>query len=588
MPRRLSILLPLLATASAPVGAGAFSVSARGRSGVRPTATVPSSPRAASPSNPKVRTASSRGLSMASGPPSGKRRRKRKDGRTGVAPQAPADPAASGEVSSVDAAPSEVTAMEEADAGAAFPPNSSDELFRRSMLEQRVKNERSTEDKTAEDKAAAETAAAEERAAEEKAAAEAAENEASEERAAAAAAVAAAAAAAAAEERKAAEERTALEAAEAAKRAAEETAAAEAEAARKAAEPVTMQVQDVRDIVSGRASEATVRVEQKEDDNVYIVDDADDDEDDDEWEYVNDDDNDDEDGNEDDDEFEPSRSSTVTLQVQDVRDVVSGTPSRARAQQQEEPSGIGGLLADASKLPGLLDLSSSKKTVSSRAPSPEVLAAEKEEDGLFSFLPELPDLPFGLGGNVAADDAADDAAADDDEDEWEYVDDDGTPLGDDEEWVYEDDDDQAPTGLEGLLADARAMRDEGEMRSSNSLSSRPSRDVILDEAEVDGLLSFLPFNLGGAGGATTGAGGGGGIVRDVIGSIVAVDFFLVLGLLAWFLSGIFIRSAFDNDSVQIAFNNNFEVIVQPALGILMIGSAAGAVMGDGDDDDDEK
>ena len=511
MPRRLSILLPLLATASAPAGAGAFSVSARGRSGVRPTATVPSSPRAASPSNPKVRTASSRGLSMASGPPSGKRRRKRKDGRTGVAPQAPADPAASGEVSSVDAAPSEVTAMEEADAGAAFPPNSSDELFRRSMLEQRVKNERSTEDKTA-----AETAAAEERAAEEKAAGEAAENEASEERAAAAAAVAAAAA----EERKAAEERAALEAAEAAKRAAEETAAAEAEAARKA----------------------------------------------------------------DDDEFEPSRSSTVTLQVQDVRDVVSGTPSRARAQQQEEPSGIGGLLADASKLPGLLDLSSSKKTVSSRAPSPEVLAAEKEEDGIFSFLPELPDLPFGLGGNVVADDAA----ADDDEDEWEYVDDDGTPLGDDEEWVYEDDDDQAPTGLEGLLADARAMRDEGEMRSSNSLSSRPSRDVILDEAEVDGLLSFLPFNLGGAGGATTGAGGGGGIVRDVIGSIVAVDFFLVLGLLAWFLSGIFIRSAFDNDSVQIAFNNNFEVIVQPALGILMIGSAAGAVMGDGDDDDDEK
>ena len=77
--------------------------------------------------------------------------------------------------------------------------------------------------------------------------------------------------------------------------------------------------------------------------------------------------------------------------------------------------------------------------------------------------------------------------------------------------MYEDDDDQAPTGLEGLLADARAMRGEGERRSSNSLSSRPSRDVILDEAEVDGLLSFLPFNLGGAGGATTGAGGGGGI-----------------------------------------------------------------------------
>jgi hypothetical protein len=33
----------------------------------------------------------------------------------------------------------------------------------------------------------------------------------------------------------------------------------------------------------------------------------------------------------------------------------------------------------------------------------------------------------------------------------------------------------------------------------------------------------------------------------------------------------------DNDTVQIAFNNSFDSKVLPAIGILMIGSAAGAV-----------
>merc|ERR1711937_1056766 len=66
-------------------------------------------------------------------------------------------------------------------------------------------------------------------------------------------------------------------------------------------------------------------------------------------------------------------------------------------------------------------------------------------------------------------------------------------------------------------------------------------------------------------------------LRNTVSTIVTVDFFVVLLLLGWFLLGIFCSSILKNDFVQIAFNNNFNTLVQPALGILMIGSAAGAV-----------
>jgi len=65
--------------------------------------------------------------------------------------------------------------------------------------------------------------------------------------------------------------------------------------------------------------------------------------------------------------------------------------------------------------------------------------------------------------------------------------------------------------------------------------------------------------------------------RNVISTVVTVDFFVVCFFLVWFLAGIATRSLTDNDAVQIAFNNQFSTLVQPALGILMIGSAAGAV-----------
>lgn len=63
-------------------------------------------------------------------------------------------------------------------------------------------------------------------------------------------------------------------------------------------------------------------------------------------------------------------------------------------------------------------------------------------------------------------------------------------------------------------------------------------------------------------------------VRNILSTIVTVDFFVVCALLVWFLAGIFGSYVLKNDAVQIAFNGIFQQVVQPALGILMIGSVA--------------
>jgi len=151
------------------------------------------------------------------------------------------------------------------------------------------------------------------------------------------------------------------------------------------------------------------------------------------------------------------------------------------------------------------------------------------------------------------------AAEEDDEEEEEQEEE----LADDEEWEYYDVDedgneiiasDQREGGrvqddsMEQLLADARSMR----ASSSSALEEESSmKDTIF----------------------------------EVISTIVTVDFFVVVGLLVWFLAGIFCSTVLGNDAVQIAFNMNFERVTQPALGILMIGSIAGAV---GNNDDDEE
>eukprot|EP00536_Pseudo-nitzschia_multiseries_P001523 jgi/Psemu1/322103/estExt_fgenesh1_pg.C_190051 len=66
------------------------------------------------------------------------------------------------------------------------------------------------------------------------------------------------------------------------------------------------------------------------------------------------------------------------------------------------------------------------------------------------------------------------------------------------------------------------------------------------------------------------------VIGNALSTIVTADFFLVCGLLAWFLLGIFCSYILKDDTVQIAFNNNFETLVQPALGVLMIAAVGGS------------
>lgn len=96
--------------------------------------------------------------------------------------------------------------------------------------------------------------------------------------------------------------------------------------------------------------------------------------------------------------------------------------------------------------------------------------------------------------------------------------------------------------LQQLLRDAQAMRGDDGAVSSSAESDGPS----------------IPK-----------------IISSVLSTIVTVDFFVVLGFLLWFLAGVFSSYVLKNDDVQIAFNSNFETLVQPALGILMIAAIAG-------------
>ena len=132
-------------------------------------------------------------------------------------------------------------------------------------------------------------------------------------------------------------------------------------------------------------------------------------------------------------------------------------------------------------------------------------------------------------------------------------------LEDDEEYeyYYEDENNNevvvgtsstTDNSLEALLADARKMR------------ADDSAKVVEEDTSIKSKI------------------------RSVISTIVTADFFVVCALLAWFLAGIFCSYILKDDTVQIAFNGKFESVVQPALGILMIGSAAGAVFDESEEE----
>ena len=141
-----------------------------------------------------------------------------------------------------------------------------------------------------------------------------------------------------------------------------------------------------------------------------------------------------------------------------------------------------------------------------------------------------------------------------DDDDDDYEDDDGE-LADDEEWEYYDENGNVIepsklTALEQMLADAKGMRTEKIEKDGQDFS-------------VESPTSF----------------------KNILSTIVTADFFFVCALLVWFLAGIFCSSVLKDDTVQIAFNSNFQMIAQPALGLLMIGSAASAFFKEETEDD---
>lgn len=69
-----------------------------------------------------------------------------------------------------------------------------------------------------------------------------------------------------------------------------------------------------------------------------------------------------------------------------------------------------------------------------------------------------------------------------------------------------------------------------------------------------------------------------GTIRNVLSTIVTIDFFVVCGLLLWFIAGIVSSVFFKDDDIQLGFNGIFESVVQPALGILMIAAISDAIL----------
>ena len=73
--------------------------------------------------------------------------------------------------------------------------------------------------------------------------------------------------------------------------------------------------------------------------------------------------------------------------------------------------------------------------------------------------------------------------------------------------------------------------------------------------------------------------------RNILSTIVTVDFFVVFAFLLWFLAGLFSITVFNDDTIQLAFNRNFELLVQPALGVLMLGTVVGNFLKDEEEED---
>lgn len=80
--------------------------------------------------------------------------------------------------------------------------------------------------------------------------------------------------------------------------------------------------------------------------------------------------------------------------------------------------------------------------------------------------------------------------------------------------------------------------------------------------------------------------------KNVISTIISIDFFVVIAFMLWFIAGVVSSYGFSNTFLLDQFNDKWTPVVQPALGVLMGGTIAGGVVSklgeSGDDGDDNR
>lgn len=79
--------------------------------------------------------------------------------------------------------------------------------------------------------------------------------------------------------------------------------------------------------------------------------------------------------------------------------------------------------------------------------------------------------------------------------------------------------------------------------------------------------------------------------KDLISTIITVDFFVVIVFMLWFITGVVSSYGFSNTFLLDQFNDKWTPVVQPALGVLMGGTIAGGVvskLGESGDDEDKR
>lgn len=65
--------------------------------------------------------------------------------------------------------------------------------------------------------------------------------------------------------------------------------------------------------------------------------------------------------------------------------------------------------------------------------------------------------------------------------------------------------------------------------------------------------------------------------KDLISTIITVDFFVVIAFMLWFIAGVVSSYGFSNSFLLDQFNDKWTPVVQPALGVLMAGTIAGGI-----------